>query len=236
MTDRTILPEGVPVFTAGHHDAERAVIVIQEAFGVNDHIRDVTERFARAGYFALAPELFHRDGSPEIAYDDFASAMAPMGNLTREGLTEDLTATTTFLHRRGFARVNVGIVGYCMGGTVAFLANTLGLVGAAATFYGGGVVTGRFGLAPMVELAPSLLAPWLGLYGDLDTGIPIEQVEALRDAASRASVETEIVRYADGQHGFHCDGRPQVFNRDAADDAARRTYEFFERVLVDRVH
>jgi carboxymethylenebutenolidase len=209
------------------------MIVLQEAFGVNDHIRDVTHRFANEGYFAVSPELFHRDGSPQIAYDDFASAMTPMGNLTKEGLTEDLMATITFLHRRNFATANIGIVGYCMGGTVALYANTLGIVGAACTFYGGGVTTGRFGLSALVDLAPSLKSPWLGLYGDRDRSIPSEQVEELRESAARASVETEIVRY-DADHGFHCDARPAAYNADAAADAAQRANEFFSRTLVER--
>ncbi|NBV26788.1 MAG: hypothetical protein EBR99_05685, partial [Actinobacteria bacterium] len=75
MTIRQTLPSGLPVNVAGESAAPRAIIVLQEAFGVNDHIREVTDRFAAAGYLAIAPELFHRDGSPEIAYDDFVSAL-----------------------------------------------------------------------------------------------------------------------------------------------------------------
>jgi carboxymethylenebutenolidase len=234
VSDRTVLPEGVPLHTAGDPHAPTAVIVVQEAFGVNDHIEDVTRRFADRGHFAVAPELFHRAGSPIIAYDDLPGAMAQLGLLTRDGLTEDLLATTNHLHRRGFHRANIAIVGYCMGGAVALFADTLGLVGAAVTYYGGGVTTGRFGLAPLVELAPSLTAPWLGLYGDRDPSIPVEQVEALGEAAARAPVETQIVRYHHGQHGFHCDARPAVYDETAAADAARRTYEFLDRVLVAR--
>ena len=80
-----------------------------------------------------------------------------------------------------------------------------------------------------LELAPSLETPWLGLYGDLDQGIPVDDVEALRAAAAEAEVPTEIVRYADANHGFHCDGRPEVFHAAAAEDAWRRTLEWFDR-------
>jgi carboxymethylenebutenolidase len=234
VTDRSVLPEGVPVQTDGTVEARRAVLVIQEAFGVNDHIRDVMNRYAQLNYYVVAPELFHRDGSPQIPYDDIASAMVPMGNLTAEHLTEDLTASVNMLHRRGFSSSSIGVVGFCMGGTVALYAATLGIVGAAVTYYGGGVAKGRFGLPPLLELAPRLQAPWLGLYGDLDLGIPVEQVEALEEAAELASVEASIVRYPHGQHGFHCDERPENFNELAAMDAARRTVRFLERVLVDR--
>ncbi len=86
----------------------------------------------------------------------------------------------------------------------------------------------------MVEMAPSIACPWLGLYGDLDKGIPVEQVEALREAAAQSSSPTDIVRYADADHGFHCDNRTAVFNADAASDAYRRTLDFFAENLRAR--
>jgi len=227
-------PAGFPVYATGRTDAPRAVIVLQEAFGVNDHIRSVADRWADEGYLAVAPQLFHRDGSPEIPYDDFASAMPFMANLTKQGLTNDLNATTDFLATLGFDAANIAAVGFCMGGTVAFFAATLGTVGAAASFYGGGVATGRFGLPPLVELAGDLKSPWLGLYGDLDQSIPVEQVEALREATNAVPVATQIVRYPEGQHGFHCDARPEAFNEAAASDAHARALAFFAEHLSDR--
>jgi carboxymethylenebutenolidase len=234
VTTRIVLDQGTPIQVAGSAQAPRALIVIQEAFGVNDHIRDVAQRFADEGYYVVAPELFHRVGSPEIPYDDFASAAPAMGSLTPEGLSEDLSAAAAFLNRAGYDAASVGVVGYCMGGAVSLYADTLGLVGAAASFYGGGVVAGRFGLAPLVELAPTLRAPWLGLYGDLDQGIPPEQVEALREAARSASVSTEVVRYPEAGHGFNCDARPGAFNAPAAADATSRTLAFFAAHLAPR--
>jgi carboxymethylenebutenolidase len=185
---------GFPIYATGPTDAARAIIVLQEAFGVNDHIRGVADLLADESYFVVAPQLFHRDGSPEIAYDDFAAAVPFMANLNRQGLTNDLNATTDFLATLGFHAANIAAVGFCMGGTVSFFAATLGTVGAAASFYGGGVATGRFGLPPLLELAGDLRCPWLGLYGDLDQSIPVEQVEALREATNAVSVTTEIVR------------------------------------------
>lgn len=228
------LPGGFPIYASGTTDASRAVIVIQEAFGVNDHIRDVTDRFANEGYMAVAPQLFHRDGSPQVPYDDFASAMPLMANLNREGITNDLNATTDFLATRGFGAPNIAIVGYCMGGTVAFFAATLGTVGAAASFYGGGLETGRFGFPPLIELATELKCPWIGLYGDLDASIPVDQVESLRSATDAVPFATEIVRYPEGQHGFHCDIRPSNYNEAAAVNAHERTLDFFATHLSDK--
>jgi carboxymethylenebutenolidase len=227
-------PAGFPVYASGNTDAPRAVIVLQEAFGVNDHIRSVADRFADEGYLAVAPQLFHRDGSPEIPYDDFQSAMPFMANLTKQGLTNDLNATTDFLATLGYHAPNIATVGYCMGGTVSFFAATLGTVGAAASFYGGGVATGRFGLPPLVELAADLKSPWLGLYGDLDESIPSDQVEALREATDAVAVPTQIVRYHEGKHGFHCDARPEAFNEEAALDARARALAFFAQYLSDK--
>ena len=224
----------VPLDVAGDPTAPRAVIVIQEAFGVNGHIRDVTERFAAQGYYAVAPELFHRSGSPEVDYDNFPEAMAVMGDLNAGDIESDLRAAADFLGTAGYANQSIGIVGYCMGGTVSFYAGTLGIVGAAASFYGGGIAAGRFGFPTLVELASTLRCDWIGIYGDLDKGIPVEQVEALRTATSTSNFDTEVVRYADAEHGFHCDGRPAVFNAVDATDAHQRTLDFFASHLHDK--
>lgn len=203
--------------------AKGAVVVVQEAFGVTAHIEDVTRRFARAGWHAVAPALFHREGSPVLGYDERDRAMPIMGTLTAGGLTSDLLATFAGLDASGFGAERTAVVGFCMGGTVAFYAATLRPLAAAVTFYGGGVTTGRFGFPPLVDLASSLATPWLGLYGDEDQSIPVADVELLREQAAKAPVETEIVRYAGAGHGFHCDDRPAAFAPDAAADAWRRT-------------
>jgi carboxymethylenebutenolidase len=205
------------------------VIVVQEAFGVNGHIEDVTRRFADAGWHALAPAFFHRQGSPVVAYDDVPAVMPIMGQLSAEGLAADLTAAVDQLGSAGIVPRNVGVVGFCMGGTVAFFAAALQPLGAAVTFYGGGIAQGRFGIPPFDELAPKLQTPWLGLFGDLDRGIPVEEVETLRAATDRLEVETAVVRYADADHGFHCDERPAVFNPQAAADGWARTLQWFDR-------
>ena len=108
-----------------------------------------------------------------------------------------------------------------MGGAVSLFAGTEHELGAAVSFYGGGVKEGRFGLPSLIELAPSLKTPWFGAYGDRDSGIAVDDVEALRIAASRAP-----------EHGFNCDDRPAVYNAEAAADAWRRALAFFDAHLV----
>jgi carboxymethylenebutenolidase len=207
-----------------------AVIVIQEAFGVNEHIEDVTRRFATEGYRAVSPHLFHRSGDPVLGYEDIQQVMPHMQAVTEAGLSSDLDATLGYLADAGFESNQVGIVGFCMGGTVAFLAATRYPLGAAVTFYGGGIASGRFGTPSQIELAPDLVAPWLGLYGDCDQSIPVEEVEALRETAAKASVPTEVVRYPDAEHGFHCDARSS-FNQASSQDAWQRTLVWFQTYL-----
>jgi carboxymethylenebutenolidase len=214
--------------------ADGAVVVVQEAFGVTPHIEHIVDRLAAAGWHAVAPAFFHRQGSPAFAYDDLESVMPVMGQLTAEGITHDLNATFDHLETAGFPATRTGIVGFCMGGSVAFYAATMRPLGAAVTFYGGGVTAGRFGLPPLVDLAADLQAPWLGLYGDLDQGIPPRDVEQLRDVTSAAAVDTEVVRYADAQHGFNCNDRPAAFNEAAATDAWDRTLRWLDRHLAAR--
>ncbi|HTT60164.1 MAG TPA: dienelactone hydrolase family protein [Acidimicrobiales bacterium] len=223
---------GFPVYVTGSTDSPKALIVLQEGFGVNEHIRSVADRFTDDNYFVIAPHLFHRNGSPEIPYDDVESALAQMATLTKEGLTNDLQATTNFLSGLGFTPASTGVVGFCMGGSVALYAATLGTIGAAVSFYGGGISVGRMGLPPLLEVAEHLVAPWLGLYGDLDAGISISDVEDLRTLTSSLPVVTEIVRYPQAGHGFHCDARASAYNEEAARDADQRTREFLDAQLV----
>ncbi len=207
-----------------------AIIVIQEAFGLTDHIAAICDRLALAGYVAIAPALFHRVGSLVAAYDDFASVLPAMGSLTAEGIAMDVDAVIAEFGRRGFTSERIGIVGFCMGGTVALATATRGVVGAAVTFYGGGVETGRFGYEPLVDLAPKLTCPWLGLYGDLDQSIPVDQVENLRQRAAEAATPTQVVRYANAEHGFNCNDRSS-FDADSAFDAWSRCLAWFETSL-----
>lgn len=197
--------------------AKAAVVVVQEAFGVNDHIEDVTRRFAAEGYLAVSPHLFHRSGDPKFGYTDISQVMPHMQALSEAGITADLDATLEYLTGQGYSSNRIGIVGFCMGGTVAFAASTRYELGAGVSFYGGGVTEGRFGFPAQTEIATDLKCPWLGLYGDLDQSIPVEDVEALREAVSRSAVDTEVVRYGEAGHGFHCDSRESYHDASAKD-------------------
>jgi carboxymethylenebutenolidase len=222
----------MPAFVASPAgEAKGGILVVQEAFGVTTHIEDVARRLAADGWHAVAPAFFHRQGSPALAYDDFDAVMPLMGELSAEGITTDVLAGLDYLALAGFPDKRTGVVGFCMGGSVTFYAATLRPLGAAVTFYGGGVAEGRFGLPSLLEQAKKLRTPWLGLFGDLDQGIPIDQVEQLRQVTAQATVPTEIVRYPDADHGFNCNDRPAVFNPAAADDAWARTLEWFSRLL-----
>ena len=236
MTTALPTPDGeMPVYVAGDDATARAaVVVIQEAFGVTPHIERCADRLAAEGYYAIAPALFHRTTTASFAYDNFEPIAPHMQALTKEGIEADLAAAAAHLDERGFGPRERGIVGFCMGGSVTVDAATLGTFAAAVTFYGGGVATGRFGFPPLVELATSIRCPWLGCYGDLDKGIPPEDVEALRAAASRAPVPTEVVRYERADHGFNCEDRPAVYNAAAAADAWGRMLAFFAAHLATR--
>jgi carboxymethylenebutenolidase len=209
-----------------------AVIVIQEAFGVNPHIEDVTRRCAAAGYHAVAPDMFHRTGGAVVDYGDFGAVIEHfIGIGNDEAIVADVDAALGYVRRLGFGDRQIGIVGFCFGGRVSFLIAAQRALGAAVGFYGGGIVTARFPQFPaLVDRAATLETPWLGLFGDLDESIPPADVEQLRTGLAAAPVDSEVVRYADAEHGFNCDARP-AYNAEAAADAWSRTLDWFARHL-----
>jgi carboxymethylenebutenolidase len=237
MQTRTLeleTPDGpMPVYEARPDgDATGAAIVIQEAFGVNEHIEDVTRRFAEAGLLAVAPHLFHRAGGGTAPYGDFSKVMPLYEHLDDAGILVDLDATLDHLHEAGWDDRQISAVGFCFGGRVTFLAALRRTLGAAVGFYGGGIVNQRFPQFPaLVGEAAKLQTPWLGLFGDEDGSIPVEDVEQLRAALQAAPVDTEIVRYDDAGHGFHCDVR-DAYHEAAAKDAWARTLEWLDRHLA----
>jgi len=228
-------PDGaMPVYVAHpEQKPSRAVMVIQEAFGVNDHIEDVTRRAAEAGYLGVSPHIFHRSGAGIVKYGDMEGVMKHFQMLTDKGLLEDIDATVGLIHGEGIADPSIGITGFCIGGRMTFLAGAERALGAAVSFYGGGIVPGRSEDMPsLLGTIPHMRTPWLGLFGDLDRGIPVEEVEQLRGAMKDAPVEYEIVRYAKAGHGFHCDQRPESYQADAAQDGWKRTLGWFGEHLA----
>ncbi|MGH8978246.1 MAG: dienelactone hydrolase family protein, partial [Acidimicrobiia bacterium] len=183
--------------------ARGGVVVVQEAFGVNAHIEDVTRRFADAGYHAVAPDLFHRAGGGTAEYGDWDTVMKLYGSVSGDAsVLADVDGALDHLRAAGFPDENIGIVGFCFGGRVTFMVSLERALGAAVGFYGGGIVTARFPQFPtLVERVTELRVPWLGLFGDDDQSIPVEDVETLRAALVGAPVEIEIVRYPGAGHG-----------------------------------
>jgi carboxymethylenebutenolidase len=214
-----------------------AVIVIQEAFGVNDHIEDVTRRFAAAGYHAVAPHIFHRSeawraGDGTAPYDDFSKVMPLYEGLADAGIVADVDAVVTHLSDAGWDERQIGIVGFCFGGWVTFLVGLERRLGASVGFYGGGIVTQRFPQFPsLIQRTDDLQTPWLGLFGARDESIPLEDVDRLRGALATADVETEVIIYSDAGHGFHCDSR-HSYDREAAEDGWERTLAWFDARLA----
>jgi carboxymethylenebutenolidase len=157
--------------------------------------------------------------------------MPHMQALTSDGVMADVDAALAHLAGAGIPPERTGVVGFCMGGTITLITAARRDVGAAVSFYGGGVTEGRFGFSPLVEEATRLRAPWLGLYGDLDQNIPVDGVEQLRAAAASSGQETELVRYPEAGHGFHCDQRAS-YEPKSAQDAWARTLAWFDAHLA----
>jgi carboxymethylenebutenolidase len=220
----------VPAVLAHPAEARGGVVVLQEAFGLTAHIRSICERLAAAGYLVVAPALFHRSGAPVIDYTRMDLARPLMDELQVDGLEADIAASVAYLTDTGLATSQVAVLGFCMGGSVALYASTVLELGAAVTFYGGGVSTGRFGMPPLKDLGPAIRCPWLGLFGAQDHTIPPEDIEALRTAVAKSPAETELVVYPEAGHGFNCDERA-TFVPSAAADAWQRTLAFLDERL-----
>ena len=206
--------------------AAPGIILFQEAFGVNQHIRDVADRLAAAGYVVVAPELFHRTAEPgqEFAYSDFPSVMPHFQAVTLDTMTQDGQAAYDWLQSQDDVQQDkIGTIGFCLGGQVAFVANAKLPVQAGVSYYGGGLHT-------RTELAPDLHAPHLFYWGGLDEHISPEQREQIVSAvqaAGKLHVNTVI---SDAEHGFNCDARPS-YNKEAAAEAWALTLAFFREKL-----
>lgn len=203
------------------------LILFQEAFGVNHHIRKLADRFADEGYMVIAPELFHRSGSAgiEIDYTDFQSAMPHMQAITVEGLETDIRAAWNWLQSNSqVTHEHIVASGYCLGGRVGFLANTILPFKAVASYYGAGI-------APdLIKRVAAIQAPHLFFWGGKDEHIPKEQVETVKTEFTNAQKKFINVEISDAGHGFFCDERAS-FNADAAELAWGLTLEFFIQKL-----
>jgi carboxymethylenebutenolidase len=200
--------------------ATRGLLVFQEAFGVNAHVRDVAARFAAEGFLAIAPELFHRSAPGfECAYTEFAKTMPHLQAITEQGLDADIRAAHGWLSREGVGG-NCAAVGYCLGGRAAFVANSGVPLKAAASYYGGRI-------PPLITRAPNLSGPMLFLWGGLDHHIPEADREAVVSGVSAANKVFVNVIFSDADHGFFCDARAS-YNPAAAAQAWSLTKTFLD--------
>ncbi len=198
------------VYEAAPAEPTKAVVIIHEAFGVTDHIADVTRRAANAGYYAVAPDLFHRVAPGVAAYGDLQAATRNFAGLSDDAVLADVDATLAHLATLGFAGADTGIIGFCFGGRVAFLTAARRSLGAAVTLYGGGIVeASKFLPFPaLLDDIATMKTPWIGLYGQEDVGIPQSEVDALEEAMAQAPVDWRIERYEGANHAFHNDQLP----------------------------
>ena len=202
------------------------VLVVSEVFGVHEHIADVARRFAKAGYFAVAPELFVRQGDAQ-SYGEIAKLIAEVVNkVPDEQVMRDLDATVAWASGQGADAGKLGITGFCWGGRITWLyAAHNPAVKAGVAWYGRLIGQGT-PLTPRhpVDVAAALSGPVLGLYGEKDTGIPLDGVERMKTvlaAGNAAARKSEFVVYPGAPHAFHADYRPS-YVKEAADDGWKR--------------
>jgi carboxymethylenebutenolidase len=221
------------VYYARPSDASRhcSILVFQEAFGVNAHIRGVTERLAADGFLAVAPELFHRTGPGfEGSYDDMKSVMPHMQALTDEGLEKDVQAAYRLVtgDSAGDSQ-KIASVGFCVGGRISFLANSILPLKAAVSFYGGGIAPSERGPG-LLARCNNLNGPTLFFWGGADQHIGIEQRNGVVQSMREAGKPFLNVEFSEAGHGFFCDAR-QSYHKQAAKEAWSLTIQF----LHDRV-
>ena len=180
----------------------RAIIVMQEAFGVNAHIRDVTTRFAREGFVAVAPELYHRTGTGvEGRYDAFAEMGQHFHALTTEGVVADARAAHRWIvSQPDVDAARVASIGYCLGGRASYLANSTLPLAAGVSYYAGGMPS-------VLDRVERVHGPHTFFWGGRDAHITVEQKAAVVDAFRTAGKTFTNVEFSQANHGFFCDQR-----------------------------
>ncbi len=213
-----------------------AIIIVQEIFGVNDHIRDVTRRFAQQGYVAIAPAIYQRLAPGfETGYTPEAIEIGRLyKNQTKASeLLSDIQATIDYLYTLPqVKKTGVGTIGFCFGGHVVYLVSTLPEIKATASFYGAGIANwkpGEEGKAT-VECTPEIKGTLYAFFGTEDASIPVEQVNMIETALKDNNIPHKVFRYEGANHGFFCDQRGS-YNAEAAQDAWPKVLELFENEL-----
>jgi carboxymethylenebutenolidase len=207
------------------------VLVVQEIFGLHEYIRDVCRRFAKAGYLAVAPDLYFRQGDVTKVPDVGQIVSKFVSRVPDSQVMADLDATAKWARESGHGdATKMGVTGFCWGGRITWLYCAHGTGVKAGGAWYGRLVGESSELQPKhpVDVASSLKAPVLGLYGADDQGIPQDTVERMRIALKAAGGSSEIIVYPGAPHGFHADYRPG-YRRQAAEDAWRRLLDWFEK-------
>ena len=209
------------------------ILVVQEIFGVHAHIADLCRRFAKAGYYAIAPELYFRQGDAK-GYTEIPKLIAEVvAKVPDEQVMGDLDAATAFAKGEGKADTSkLGVTGFCWGGRIVWLYAAYSPNLKAGVAWYGRVVGDSTPLTPKhpVDIPKDLKAPVLGLYGGADTGIPNDTVDKMREAlktGSPAAQKSRIDTYPDTPHGFNADYRPS-FRKEQAEDAWKKALAWFK--------
>lgn len=210
------------------------VLVVQEIFGVHEHIKDLCRRLAKAGYLAVAPELFARQGDVSKMPDTQEIFSKVVSKVSDAQVMADLDAAADWAGMSGKGDINrLGITGFCWGGRIVWLyaAHSPRLKAGVAWY--GRLVGEKTELQPQfpIDVAAKLKAPVLGLYGGADQGIPMETIERMRQSLKAAGSPSEIVVYPDTPHGFNADYRPS-YRKEAAQDGWKRMLAWFKKYGV----
>ena len=207
------------------------VLVVQEIFGVHEHIKDICRRFAKAGHMAIAPELYARQGDVSQISNINEIISKVVSKVPDAQVMSDLDATVEYAGKTGKANTGkLGITGFCWGGRIVWLYAAHNPKLKAGVAWYGRLVGQPDELHPKhpIDLAASLKAPVLGLYGGKDRGIPLDTVEKMREALKAAGSKSEIIVYTEADHGFHADYRPS-YNKEAAQDGWNKLREWFKK-------
>ena len=196
------------------------VLVVQEIFGVHEHIKDICRRFAKLGYYAIAPELYARQGDVSQIKDFREIIGKVVSKVPDAQVMSDLDAAVAFAKGSGKADVSkLGVTGFCWGGRIVWLYSAHNPAVKAGVAWYGRLITDKDELHPKnpIDVVADLKAPVLGLYGEADQGIPVDTVARMQEALKKAGKPSEIILYPDTPHAFFADYRPSYRAEQAAD-------------------
>jgi len=206
------------------------VLVVQEIFGVHEYIKDVCRRLAKAGYLAVAPELYARQGDVSKMTNVQEILETVVAKVSDAQVLGDLDAAAAWAVKNGGHANKLAITGFCWGGRIVWLYAAHNPKLKAAVAWYGRLTGDKDALHPQqpMDVANTLKAPVLGLYGGADQGIPVEVVEMFQDDLKTAKIKSEIVVYPDAPHGFHADYRPS-YRKGPAEDGWKKLQEWFKK-------